>query len=235
MRDVFVQTKNVAAFMGAIEAVKAKRGPKMVFVKGDVGLGKTRTCAWHAAQNRTLYLEAQSGWNIGWLLDDLCFEIGIAPAHKLSNRSRQVKDHIGKERMEVIIDEADRLKHDRRVLETIQSIHDASNVPVILVGMGEIDAALKVYPQLSSRIYQRVEFQEIARAELPSIFNQLAEVEIPADAIDDEIARGLKTMRAIERFIPDIEKAVRAKGGPSRRADKEAVGSVMRRRRKGAA
>lgn len=230
MKDAFVKTRNVAAFTAALEAARAKRGPKLVLVKGNVGLGKTRTCAWYTAQNGAVYIEAQPGWNIGWFLDDMCFELGITPAHKLSNRSRQVKAFLAKERLDIIIDEADRLKHDRKVLETIQSVHDYCDVPVVLVGMGEIDEALRTYPQLTSRVYQKVEFSEITRAELPAIFHQLSEVEVPADAIDEEAAKNLRTMRAIEHIIPDVEKAVRSSGG--KRADSAMVENAIKKRLK---
>ncbi len=228
MKDNFVETKNVTRFRDAVTSARAKRGPKIVFVKGRVGLGKTRTCAWHAAQNGALYMEAQPGWSIGWFLDDLCFEMGIMPAHKLSARSRQVKEVLARDRVDLIIDEADRLRHDRRLLETIQSIHDACRIPVVLVGMGEIEESLRTYPQLSSRVYRKVEFDEFNKAEVVDILRQLTDVEIPAESLSDDAAKALSTMRAIEHFVPDIEKAVRSKGGKA--AAPEMVETIVRRR-----
>lgn len=228
MNDNFVQTKNVMRFRDAVDAARAKRGPKLVFVKGRVGLGKTRTCAWHAAQNGALYMEAQPGWTIGWFLDDLCFEMGIVPSHKLSGRSRQVKEVLARDKVDLIIDESDRLRHDRKLLETIQSIHDFCKIPVVLVGMGEIEESLRTYPQLCSRIYRKVEFNEFTKDEARDIIRQLTDVEVPDEILSDDAAKVLNTMRAIEHFIPDIEKAVRSRGGG--KAAPEMVDNIIKRR-----
>lgn len=228
MNDNFVETKNVIRFSDAVDAARAKRGPKIVFVKGRVGLGKTRTCAWHAAHNGALYMEAQPGWTIGWFLDDLCFEMGIVPSHKLSGRSRQIKEVLARDKIDLIIDESDRLRHDRRLLETIQSIHDFCRIPVILVGMGEIEESLRTYPQLSSRVYRKVEFDEFDKAEVLEIIRQLTDVKIPDETLSDDAAKALSTMRAIEHFVPDIEKAIRSQGG--KKAGPEMVDNIIKRR-----
>lgn len=226
MRDVFVQTKNVSAFTSAIEAAKAERGPKIVNVKGRPGYGKTRTCAWFAAQENALYVEAQAGWNIGWFLDDLCFELGVKPEHKLSGRSRQIKEIILKEQPVVLIDEADLLRHDRKVLETVKSIHDKCRVPVVLIGTGEIEQELRRYQQFLSRVCQQVEFGELSAGELPSVISQLSEVELDREAVE-EAGRHIKTMRDAVRYIPHIERAVRSK--QLKKADRELVRAVAQR------
>jgi hypothetical protein len=210
MKDIFVQTKNVSNFISAIESAKREKGPKIILHKGQVGLGKTRTCAWYAAQNPTVYLQAEAGWNIGWFLDDLCFELGVKPEHKLSARSRQVKDQIRKGSPVLIIDEADLLRHDKRVLETIKSIHDQCDVVTVLTGTGEIEQTLRSYPQFCSRVHQAVEFEDISGTELPSIITQLSEVALAEDAME-ELSKHIKTMRDIVRYLPQIERAVKGK------------------------
>jgi len=215
MKDIFVQNQNVQSVVQAINAAKKERGPKIILQKGRPGLGKTKTCAWYAAHNDVVYLEAEAGWNIGWFLDDLCFELGIQPEHKLSNRSRQVKDLLRKERPVLIIDEADLLKHDKKVLETIKSIHDKCEIPVVLVGTNEIEQAVRSYPQFISRVCQIVEFKEIDKGDLATVVNQLAEIDIPDEAIE-ELSQYVKTMRDVVRYIPHIERAVKSRPGKSK-------------------
>jgi hypothetical protein len=226
MKDVFVRTRNVVAFINAIEAVHNEKGPKMILTKGQPGRGKTKTMAWYTAHNKAVYLEAEAGWNIGWLLDDLCFELGVRPEHKLSSRSRQVKDIIRKERPVLIIDEADLLRHDKKVLETIKSIHDRCDVPVVLVGTSEIEQEVRRYSQLSSRVVNTVDYSDISKAELPAIISQLAEVTLDDTAMK-ELTLHIRTMRDVVRFLPHIERAV--KGKNARKADDAVVRAVADR------
>jgi DNA transposition AAA+ family ATPase len=110
----------------------------------------------------------------------------------------------------LIIDEADLLRHDKRVLETIKSIHDQCDVVTVLTGTGEIEQTLRSYPQFCSRVHQAVEFEDISGTELPSIITQLSEVALAEDAME-ELSKHIKTMRDIVRYLPQIERAVKGK------------------------
>ena len=223
MRDVFVQTRNVSNFMSAVETARQERGPKIIIAKGRFGLGKTQTCAWLGANHGAVYMVAEAGWSIGWFFKDLCFELGLKPAYALSDRARQIRETLAKERPTLIIDEADYLRHDKRVLETVKSLHDRCDVPVILVSNGEIGQVIKSYGQIDSRICARVEFEEITKAELPDILKQLAEVNFDV-ASTEALSKHVRTMRDLTRLLPRIEKAVRGKN--ARRADNAIIDAV---------
>ena len=78
MKKVFVKTKNVKNFSGAINNLidKSSATPKMGLIYGAPGLGKSHTAIWWATKNNALYVRAQHKMNTKWLLKEILSEIG---------------------------------------------------------------------------------------------------------------------------------------------------------------
>lgn len=72
MKQGFVKTSNVSAYLAAIEQLNRRTAPEAAFVvaAGDAGFGKTRTLEHWAVHNKAVYVRLKNGVTIHWLLKD---------------------------------------------------------------------------------------------------------------------------------------------------------------------
>jgi len=110
-------------------------------------------------------------------------ELGEAPARRRQDMFRQARENLSGERRLVIIDEADFLASDFKVLETVRALHDASGAPFILMGMQEFPRKVRRYPHIYDRVLHTLEFQPLRKEEVAQVARELCEVEVADDAI----------------------------------------------------
>jgi DNA transposition AAA+ family ATPase len=158
--------------------------PKMALVYGEPGLGKTRTAAWWCARNDGVFIRTKKLMTGRWLLEEIVAELGEAPAHKTADLFRQCQDQLFTRPRSIFIDEVDYLTYDARVIETLRDIHDITNTPVILIGMGSADKKLMRYKHLYDRFAEVVRFREITRDDVRIIAETMCEVKLTDDAVD---------------------------------------------------
>lgn len=116
----------------------------------------------------------------------------------------------------LVIDEADHISTKEALLETVRDISDMLEMPVILVGMGKINDNISRFPQISSRISQRVKFQKASREDIRLLIDRKCEVKV-ADCLVDfvlKVSQGFN--REVLEAIANIEKfGLRADPGPA--------------------
>ena len=78
-----------------------------------------------------------------WLLEEIVEELGEIPYNKFSDIFNQVVAQLIKTPKTIIVDETDYLTIDSRAVETLRDIHDKTNVPIVLVGMGTANKRLQ--------------------------------------------------------------------------------------------
>ena len=69
-------------------------------------------------------------------------------------------------RCTIFVDEADHLCRNRVLLDTIRDLHDETNIPVVLVGMDEIQKKLMRHHQFWSRVSQQVVYHPLQGREI---------------------------------------------------------------------
>jgi hypothetical protein len=212
MRQIFVQTANVSAFVNAMNDIVAAPADadKMVLVTGSAGRGKTRTAIWYAATSGALYLRAKYYWrgNFRMVLREIIWECGQKPAYRTDLMAEQVIEALRAHGKPLLIDEADYL--DQGSIKTIRDIHDLSRVPVVFLGVSHIARAVLQDQAVWRRFAHNIVFRDLTPDEVPAILRQLCEVPLSDDAID-VISQNCKMMADVIRYIHHAERAWRGR------------------------
>lgn len=186
MKKAFVRTKNVKGFIGVVENLLSKPAniPKMALVYGEPGLGKSKTALWLAAKYDGIYLRCTNLMTGRWLLEELARELDEIPRYLTSDIFNQCVKKLTENPQVIIVDEIDYLAGDKKSIETLRDIHDKTNCPIILVGMGLAHRKLEKYRHLYDRFSEILKFETFSVGDLKEIFDQISEVDISADVIE---------------------------------------------------
>jgi len=184
VKTKIVRTDNLNRMVAAL-AELARRGPGvpgLALVHGHQGYGKTVATEWWAVQHGAVYLRAQAAWTVPWLLMDLAAALGLAPEHISRNNFRLAARELRQRPRAVLLDEADYLVRDRRLLDTVRDIYDGTGAPVVLVGMaGMREAVARRSPQCWSRVSQEVEFLPMTVEDVRLVALELCDLELNRD------------------------------------------------------
>ena len=184
MRNKLAPTKNVGALQLAFEALSSRDHgvPGMGLVYGYTGAGKTTSIAWLVGRTGGVYVRANSGWTPTSMLAKIMTELGAAPMQRRAAMLEYITEKLGQTERPLFVDEADYLLHDGSMLESLRDIHDLTGLPVVLIGMANIEKKLVHRPQLARRISHWVEFQRSDLADARILAETVCEVEL-----DDEL------------------------------------------------
>lgn len=187
MKSVFVNTKNVKDFNGAMERLQDRGSdvPGMALIYGEPGLGKTKTVATWCAKNtnNSYFIRTKKLMSGRWLLEELVSELGEQADRRISDLYRQARDILNEKQCTVFFDEVDYLCHDARVIETLRDLYDDTGTPIVMIGMAEAAKKLSRYKHLYDRFSQVIKFQDLTELDVRTIANELCEVKVNDDAI----------------------------------------------------
>lgn len=189
--------------------------PRMLLAHGRPGLGKTTAVDWLTNKHRGVYLVASSTWSQRDLLTKLAERIGVParPKDRAPRILEAILAELERARCEmIVVDEFDRLTHRPALVELVREIYDASGVPVALVGMGSIAAALRQYPQFDDRIGARVEFRTVDLADAAQVVGHLCEVGLTEDLIAAVHRRSGGVLRLLVTELAAVERFARREG-----------------------
>lgn len=217
MKNRFVETSNVLRFRKSITAVEERGASEtcLIVVDGLPGLGKTTTLQNWVAQNDSVYLRAKSSWTPNWMLAELLEVLQVpvpGSAQKKYKKAlaelthRFMSANTEKRTFGIVFDEADHISAKREILETIRDLSDMLEIPTILVGMGRINDNLKRFPQVASRVSQRVKFEQATIEDTRKMFDELCEVQVADDLLQfvHKITQGFN--RELLDAISKVEK-----------------------------
>ena len=162
-------------------------------VDGAPGLGKTTALEWWATQNNVVFMRALKEWSPSWFLHDLLAKLRVSPQHSFQKNyfialeallHRQTQADFAKKPFAVVIDEADHVSRNSRIIETIRDFSDNSGIVFVLVGMGKIRDNLTAFPQVSSRISQYVRFEPANLSDVRALYDGLCNVPVADDLVE---------------------------------------------------
>ncbi len=211
MKKKFVKTQNVKNMISLMNNIQSRPEgvPGMALIYGEPGLGKTQAVLWWALQNDAVFIRSTNLMSSRWLLEEISEELGEMPYYKYSDLFKQITAQLIREPRVIIVDEIDYLASDTRAIETLRDIHDKTNVPILLVGMGKADKKLMRYKHLYDRLSNVLRFEPFTKDDIKSIITQLCEIEI-TDCGINFIFNQTNRFRQIVKFINKAEQVAKA-------------------------
>lgn len=144
---------NVAICMRAMQRAIERPAhlPGLVAFYGPSGWGKSFAAAYTANVHRAYYVECKSSWTRKALLLAICDEMGIKAADTIYELNDQVAEQLVRSGRPLIIDEFDHLV-ERRAVELVRDIYEASSAPILLIGEERLEANLRQWERFHNRI-----------------------------------------------------------------------------------
>lgn len=157
--------------------------PGICLIHGNSGAGKTTAVAWLVNQVNGIYMRAWSVWSPNAMLSALVHELGGAPGGSNASMAAWITEQLTLRPRPVFVDEGDYVVNQARLVETLRDFHDATNVPLALIGMAGIERQVAKRQQLSRRVAQEVRFEALTSEDTALLVSQLAEVRIAPDLV----------------------------------------------------
>jgi DNA transposition AAA+ family ATPase len=183
----------------------------MGLIYGEPGLGKTYAITWWAAQNDAILIRSANLMSARWLLEEIIEELGEIPYNKFSDIFNQVIAQLIKTPRLIIVDETDYLTIDSRAVETLRDIHDKTNVPIVLVGMGTANKRLQRHKHLYDRLLEIIKFEPFCKQDITSIIDQLSEVQF-TDCAKKLLYSRTNRFRQLVKTISKAEQVAKSNG-----------------------
>lgn len=186
MKNLFVQTSNVAEFMSLAEKLtRVEAGvPGMALVHGAKGLGKTTVAIHYSSkkENRAVYVRGKSDWSYTWMMEEILVELGITPRRGEKAKFDDLVNGLLETPRLVIVDETNMVKP--RLLETLRSIHDITGNPFLFIGHeGVVNGLLRLGP-FWDRLLYKAELKPLNADDLAAFCAKNLEVGIDKNALE---------------------------------------------------
>lgn len=210
MRNIFVATRNVAAFRSALGLLEdtQKGQPGLGVIHGRAGRGKTLAAVNYHSEQGGIYLRVWQNWTQNAFLQALSFEAAGVRLHGAQANKVRIIEALNAERRTIFVDEADRL-HPGRV-EDLRDIHDETGCPVVLIGEEGLHATLHARRRLWSRVTQAVEFGPVSDEDVMVFALQAANLRLTPEAVSLTSKKAEGDFRLVYRLVQQLEQAARA-------------------------
>lgn len=151
---------NVALCMSTLERAmnRSHHLPGMVAFYGPSGYGKTFSASYTANQQQAYYIECKSSWTKKALLLAIAKEMSLVPANTLYHLTDQIAEQLVLSQRPLIVDEMDHMV-DKKAVEIIRDIYEASQAPILLIGEERMPNKLKRWERFHGRILDFVPAQ----------------------------------------------------------------------------
>ena len=180
--------RNVAALLSLVVQVRDRQFglPGLAVFYGPSGWGKTTAATYASNRFDACHVEIKSLWRTKQVLQQIALELGLRPARTAPDIFEQVAKTLGRQQRPLLLDEADHLCRDE-IIEMIRGLHEASGVPVILIGEELLPQKLQRWERVHGRILAWVAAQE---AELADV-GHLATIYCPGVDISPDLRQRL--------------------------------------------
>lgn len=211
MKNEFVRTSNVTAFLAGVSALENRGAGEacMALVSASPGFGKTRCGEFYASQLAdAVFIRVKQGATSKWILTDLVEELGEqAPAATTQKLFNQAFASLNRKPRPIVLDEVEHtVDRDLAALESIRDLSDLLEIPVILLGREFVPGKLRKHQQIWTRISAVIEFGPATADDVAKMVDELC-----AFAADDAVLAKLHAeseghMRPIMNGVANIER-----------------------------
>jgi DNA transposition AAA+ family ATPase len=208
--------KNVERFDAAFAALISRPPgtPGMGLIHGFTGAGKTTTTVRKIVTTGAVYVRAMALWSPTVMCSTICRELGIPPSGQPAEMVDRIIERMTITGKALFIDEADYLLWKKPLIECVRDLHDASSVPIVLIGMQGIEIKVQKYQQLSRRLAQNIKFEPLDCEDVATLVQCCCQAEFAEDLIDylqaetkGSIGLMMVALPAIERVAMGLERA----------------------------
>jgi DNA transposition AAA+ family ATPase len=208
MLPKFVKTSNVTRFLAAVTQTEQRGAREAGWIAciGEPGLGKTRTLEWWAIQRQAVFLRAKSEWTAHWVLMELAQGLGLSADGTKRQLFARVLQAVGETGKPIVLDEAEKTRHNPRLIETIRDISDLTEVEVVIGGTSDALRYITKFPQMSSRVSATARFALATLDDVKAMAEQTCEVPIAADLLAELHRQSNGYFREIKNGLREIER-----------------------------
>lgn len=216
MKHKIVEVKNMLKTEQLLDNLlnRSSMVPGIGLVHGSTGFGKTTAVEWLFNQDEVngVFVRCYKADTLTSLMDGITREIGLAPRHSLRAQIDGIVEAVRAQELVLFVDEVDHVIGNARIMETLRDIYDATEQPLILVGMEEIARRISQRKQLFNRISQWIEFKAADLEDVALFAREMLEVDVEIDeALLDLIRKRSNGMvRTIVSALDKIEKMAMA-------------------------
>ncbi|MDH4229996.1 MAG: ATP-binding protein [Nitrospirota bacterium] len=145
--------KNVAIAIEAIERAtqRAAHLPGLVVLYGPSGWGKSTAAAYCMNEMSAVYVACRSTTTRKSLLIAIATELNLTPARTMDEIAEQVAGELARTGRPLIVDEMDHMV-DKRAVEIVRDLHDASGAAVLLIGEERLPDKLRQWERVHGRV-----------------------------------------------------------------------------------
>ena len=223
MKYKTVEVKNVLRTqdMFANLQTRSEITPGIGLIHGASGYGKTTTVTYMFNQltamgSLPVYVRCYATDTPSSFLARITKELGSEPMYPLRKSVDFITKTMNDQQIALFVDEADHIIGQAKTMETIRDLYDATELPVVLIGMEEITRRISHRKQLFNRISEWVEFMPADNEDVSMFALELLEhgIEVGEDLLDyirlrsgGEVRRILIALEKIERFAITNERS----------------------------
>lgn len=202
------------AFATMLDCQDAEPGsPRLALLYGHSGYGKSVAAAHVAAHFRAAYVEAKSAWTPRWFAQVLAQELGVVRLGRTAPALvEQIIDALRNDPVPIIIDEMDHLVK-KQAVEIIRDIHDAADVPILMIGEEALPHKLKEWERFDNRILVATAAEPATLGDALMLRDHYCQrVEVGNDLVEAIASACKGVTRRIVTNLQDAQKAAIAAG-----------------------
>ncbi|WP_087022484.1 AAA family ATPase [Thaumasiovibrio subtropicus] len=181
--------------------------PAIALWHGDSGRGKSTAATHIYNQLEGVYISVRSADTVTSLTRRMVEECGGEPLNAKSRNIEYIIRHLSLNNTPLFIDEADYLMNKNEMLDTVRDIYDATEVPMVLIGMNKIARRIESNRQFFNRISEWVEFKAADLEDVKTVANCMMDDQI---TIEEELLERLRksTNGEMRRIVIGINKII---------------------------
>lgn len=182
---------NVSICMSALKRAQHRQGhlPGMITFYGPAGWGKTVASAYVANKFGAYYVQCMSSMTKKALLQTVLREMEMEDSGTLTEMTYRIAEQLVVSQRPLLIDEVDHLvdrKGDKKTVEIIRDIYEASSAAIILIGEEQLPDKLR---RVSERFHSRMlDWVQAQPASLDDALH-LQKLYLPDLSIDKELLK----------------------------------------------